>query len=311
MAGSSRKAIYAALIGNSAIAATKFAAAFTSGSSAMFSEGVHSLVDTGNQVLLLYGLKRAQIPADAHYPLGHGKEVYFWSFMVAMLVFALGGVVSMYQGVQHILHPEPLTDLRLSYIVLSLAIVFEAWVLWVAAREFGKSKGDKGVIEAVKTSKDPSLFVVVFEDTAALVGLAIALAGLIAYEVTGNMLFDGIASVLIGLVLMVVAYWLAYESKGLLIGESASPEVHAAIERVLRVDERIGYVNEVTTLHMGPNAIVAMISVDFKDGIPSEEVEAAVTEVNRVIKAQDPAIKRVFIEVEQVHDHARQTSAAG
>ena len=303
MAGSSKKAIYAALVGNSAIAVTKFAAAFSSGSSAMLSEGIHSLVDTGNQILLLYGLKRSDLPANKQFPLGHGKEVYFWSFMVAMLIFALGGAFSMYKGVQHIMHPEPLTDLTLSYAVLSLAIVFEGWVLWVAAKEFGKSKGDKGIIEAVQTSKDPSLFVVVFEDTAALAGLVIALLGLVFYELTGNPLFDGVASVLIGVVLMIVAWWLAVESKGLLIGEAAAPEVQHAIARVLRVDERIGFVNEITTLHMGPNAIVAMISVDFKDGIPSEDVEAAVTEINGVIKAQDSAIKRVFIEVERVHDH--------
>ncbi len=306
MAASSKKAIYAALIGNGAIAVTKFIAAFTSGSSAMMSEGIHSLVDTGNQILLLYGLKRSVLPADKQFPLGHGKEVYFWSFMVAMLIFALGGVFSAYQGVQHILHPEPLTDLRLSYFVLSLAIVFEGWVLWVAVKEFAKSKGNKGIIEAVQTSKDPSLFVVVFEDTAALTGLVVAIVGLLLYQLTGNPLWDGIASVLIGVVLLVVAAWLAIETKGLLIGEAASPDVQAAIERVLGVDERISFVNEVTTLHMGPNAIIAMISVDFKDGLLSEDVEAAVTEMNRVIKAQDPAISRVFIEVEKIHDHHTQ-----
>ncbi len=304
MAGSSRKAIIAALLGNSAIAVTKFAAATISGSSAMMSEGIHSLVDTGNQILLLYGLKRSERPADRQFPLGHGKEVYFWSFMVSMLIFALGGVVSIYHGYHQVVHPEPLTDLRLSYAVLVLAILFEGAVLYVAAKEFAKTMGDKGIVEAVQTSKDPSLFVVVFEDSAALAGLVVALLGLFLYQLTGNALFDGLASMLIGIVLITVAWWLAVESKGLLIGEAASPEVQSAIERVLRVDERIGYVNEVTTLHMGPNAIVAMISVDFKDGIPSEDVEAAVTEVSQVIKAQDSAIRRVFIEVERVHDHA-------
>ena len=186
MAGSSKKAIYAALVGNGLIAITKFAAAAYTGSAAMMSEGIHSLVDTGNQVLLLFGIRQSGKPASADYPFGHGKEIYFWSFIVAMLIFALGGAVSVYKGWQHLSHPAEISNLRLNYIVLAFAMVFETGALWVAFREFNRSRGDRGFIEAVTRGKDPTLFVVVFEDSAAMLGLIIAMVGLFIYQVTGN-----------------------------------------------------------------------------------------------------------------------------
>jgi cation diffusion facilitator family transporter len=303
LAGSSKKAIYAALVGNSLIAVTKFVAAGISGSAAMLSEGIHSLVDTGNQILLLHGLRQAEKPADARFPFGYGKEVYFWSFVVAILVFALGAGVSIYQGIHHLDNPEPITNLTINYLVLGAAIVFEGAALFVAMKEFNAHRGDTGFFKAVAVGKDPSLFVVVFEDTAALIGLLIALGGLLAYQLTGNMLFDALASIGIGLVLAATAIWLAIESKGLLIGESASPEVVAAIRDRVEADARIAMVNEVATLHMGPNHIVVMLSVDFFDGLDSSEVETATTELNLLIKAADSSIRRVFIEAERTRDH--------
>ncbi|MDA1074606.1 MAG: cation diffusion facilitator family transporter [Proteobacteria bacterium] len=303
MAGSSKKAIYAALVGNSLIAVTKFTAATFTGSSAMFSEGVHSLVDTGNQILLLYGLKRAETPPSSEFPFGHGKEVYFWCFVVAMLIFGIGASVSLYQGWQHLFHAEPLHNLSINYIVLGFAVLFESGALWVAMREFNAQKGHYGFLEAVRMSKDPSIFVVVFEDTAALLGLLVALAGLVAYQITGNLIFDALASIIIGLILAGTALWLAYESKSLLIGEAASPLLRTQIRDCVVTDPRITHVNEVATMHMGPQQIIVNLSVDFVDGVDSSVVKQAVTDATRRIKALDPAISRVFIEVERNSDH--------
>ncbi len=303
MAGSSKKAIYAALIGNSMIAVTKFAAAVHTGSSAMLSEGIHSLVDTGNQVLLLYGLRKAKTPASAEFPFGHGKEIYFWSFVVAMLIFALGGTVSIYKGWTHLAHPTTINNLLINYVVLGFAMVFEGAALWVAFKEFNLSRGSRSIIRAIVGGKDPTLFVVIFEDSAALMGLLIAMGGLLLYQVTGNPLFDALASIGIGVVLVLTAIILAIESKSLLIGESADPEVVAGISAILEVDGRVLSVNEVATLHMGPEFIIVTISADFINTLPAGQIESAVTSFTRQIKATDPRIKRVFIEAESPENH--------
>ena len=303
MAGSSKKAIYAALIGNSMIAVTKFAAAIHTGSSAMMSEGIHSLVDTGNQVLLLYGLKRAKAPASSEFPFGHGKEIYFWSFVVAMLIFALGGAVSIYKGWTHLAHPTTIGNLVINYVVLGFAIVFEGVALWVAFKEFNLSRGSRGIIRAIVGGKDPTLFVIIFEDSAALLGLLIALFGLLLYQVTGNPLFDALASIGIGVVLVLTAMILAIESKSLLIGESADPEIVAGISAILELDDRVLSVNEVATLHMGPEFIVVTISAAFIKTLPAGQIETAVTSFTRQIKATDPRFQRVFIEAEGAENH--------
>jgi cation diffusion facilitator family transporter len=303
MAGSSKTAIYAALVGNSLIAVTKFAAASFTGSSAMLSEGIHSLVDTGNQVLLLYGIKRANQPASSEFPFGHGKEIYFWSFVVAMLIFALGGAVSVYTGWQHLAHPTPIENIALNYAVLGFAVVFEAGALWIAFREFNLSRGSLGIVKAIKHGKDPTLFVVVFEDSAALLGLLIALIGMFLYQITGNPIFDGMASIGIGVLLIFTAFVLAVESKNLLIGESADPRIVASIHRELAGDARVSEVNEVATLHMGPDFIVVTVSADFVDALSSFELESAVTDMNKRIKRIDPRLQRVFIEAERGRDH--------
>jgi len=303
MAGSSKKAIYAALAGNSLIAITKFGAAAYTGSSAMLSEGIHSLVDTGNQVLLLFGIRQSGKPADANFPFGHGKEIYFWCFIVAMLIFALGGTASIYQGWQHLSHAEPITNIMINYVVLGAALLFEFGALWVALQEFNKSRGGQRWLDAVVHGKDPTLFVVVFEDTAATLGLLIAMLGLVMYQLTGNPIFDAVASIAIGVVLILTAMWLAIESKSLLIGEAASPEVRDGIDVVLQADARILQVNEVATLHMGPDFIVVVVSVDFIDEMDSSGVESAVTRLNGQIKSIDSRIGRVFIEAERSGRH--------
>ncbi len=303
MAGSSKKAIYAALIGNSLVAVTKFAAAIHTGSSAMLSEGIHSVVDTGNQVLLLYGLKRAKMPASSEFPFGHGKEIYFWSFVVAMLIFALGGTVSIYKGWTHLTHPTSIDNLFINYFVLGFAVIFESVALWVAFKEFNLSRGSRSIIRAIVGGKDPTLFVVIFEDSAALLGLLIALGGLLLYQMTGNPIFDALASIGIGVVLVLTALFLAIESKSLLIGESAEPGVVAGINAIMEVDERVVSVNEVATLHMGPEFIVVTISADFVNTLPAGKIETAVTSFTQQIKATDPRIQRVFIEAESTEKH--------
>ena len=298
MASGSKKVIFAALIGNSLIAVTKFTAAFVTGSSAMLSEGIHSLVDTGNQVLLLHGLKQSKKPADEKFPFGHGKEIYFWSFIVAILIFALGGGISIYEGVQHLQHPKPIDKPLINYIVLGLAMLFEGAAWLFALREFTRAKGKWGYVEAVQRGKDPSLFVVLFEDTAAMLGLMVAFAGIALVDMTGILYFDGAASVIIGLILLGTAIWLAYETKGLLIGESANASVVRGIRDILEGYRQIEHINEVLTMHMGPDFVLANISVDFRDNETASSVESVIAEIDSTIKTQFPQIKRIFIEAE-------------
>jgi cation diffusion facilitator family transporter len=299
VAGSSRKVIYAALIGNALIAVTKFLAAAVTGSSAMLSEGIHSVVDTGNQVLLLYGLRRARKPPDERYPFGHGKEVYFWSFVVAIMIFAVGAGLSLYKGIDHILHPSPIESPGLNYVVLALAVVFEGAAWLFAFTEFTKAKGRWGYLEAVHRSKDPSIFVVLFEDSAALLGLAVAFVGILVSHLTGHAVFDGIASVIIGLVLGGTAAWLAYETKSLLIGESATRQVVEGIRTLVGGQPEVVRVNEVLTMHMGPDFVLLNLSVEFRDEATAPDLERAIARIDREIKRGFPEVKRVFVEAEE------------
>ncbi|MCG6887938.1 MAG: cation diffusion facilitator family transporter [Proteobacteria bacterium] len=298
MSSGSKKVIYAALAGNTLIALTKFSAAIVTGSSAMLSEGIHSLVDTGNQGLLLHGLKQAKKPPDERFPFGHGKEIYFWSFIVAILIFALGGGISIYEGIRHLQHPEPMSQVYVNYIVLGLAILFEGGAWLFAWREFTRAKGKWGYIEAIQRGKDPSLFVVLFEDSAAILGLLVALLGVGLSHITGILYFDGLASIIIGLILLGTAVWLAYETKGLLIGESANVSVVRGIHLILQNYPEIGHVNEVLTMHMGPDYILVNISVDFRNEIPAGKVETVIADIDTAIKHQFPLVKRVFVGAE-------------
>ena len=298
MASGSKKVIIAALIGNSLISVTKFIAASITGSAAMMSEGIHSLVDTGNQILLLYGLKRAAKPPDADFPFGHGKEIYFWSFVVAILIFAVGAGISIYEGINHIQHPGELHDPTINYIVLGLAIIFESFALGIALIEFNKVRGPMGYLEAVKNGKDPSMFVVLFEDSAAMLGLLVALAGIMIAQVTHDPFWDGLASVVIGLILGLTAVWLAYETKSLLIGEGADPKVVNSIRHIAGDHKGVEQVNEVLTLHMGPDFLLVTISIDFEDKLPAGSIEQLTSTITAQIKAAHPFIKKVFIEAE-------------
>ena len=299
MASGSKLVIIAALIGNALISITKFIAASVTGSSAMMSEGIHSLVDTGNQILLLYGMKRAEKPPDEEFPFGYGKEIYFWSFIVAILIFALGGGISIYEGVQHVQHPEPISNPLINYIVLGLALVFEGAAWYFAFREFNRVKGRWGYLEAIQRAKDPSIFVVLFEDSAAMLGLLVAFIGVWLSQATGILIFDGIASIIIGIILVGTSIWLAYETKGLLIGESANQPVIHGIREALQTQPNIQHINEILTMHMGPDFILANISVDFADAISAQQVETDVAEIDQIIKQNFPQIKRVFIEAEK------------
>jgi len=302
MASGSKKVIVAALIGNSLIAVTKFIAASITGSSAMFSEGIHSLVDTGNQGLLLYGLKASKKPADKDFPFGHGKEIYFWSFVVSILIFALGSGISIYEGVHHILHPEEIRSPMINYIVLSLAIMFEGVALYIAFVEFNKDRGNRTYLGAVKDGKDPSLFVVLFEDSAAMLGLFVALIGITLAQVTGDAWWDGVASVSIGVILGLTAVWLAIETKGLLIGEAARPETVESIREIVTSKDEVNGANEILTLHMGPEFILVNISINFRNDITADALAELIDNIVGEIKAKHGFVKRVFIEAEPLKE---------
>ena len=298
--GSSKVAVIAALIGNLAIAVTKFAAASYTGSSAMLSEAVHSLVDTGNQGLLLYGMKRAARPPSPEHPFGHGKELYFWSFVVAILIFGLGAGLSIYEGVHGILNPTPIENAIVSYAVLGAAMIFEGAACAFALKEFIKQKGERGIIQAVREGKDPALFTVLFEDSAAIVGLFVAIIGIFLGDVLELPWLDGAAAVVIGLVLATVAMFLAIECKGLLIGESADDDTVATVRAMIRGDRRVTGVAEVLTMHLGPEEILLAVDVDFADHILAAEIEKAVADIEMRIRAEFPQVRRIFIEPHEV-----------
>ena len=298
MVTSSQKVIYAALAGNCLIAVTKVVAAFMTGSSAMLSEAVHSGADTGNEILLLYGLRRAKIPADNEFPFGHGKEIYFWSFVVAMVLFAGGAGLSMYKGIDHLVSPMPVKNSYVNYGVIGLAIVFEGISWYIALTEFGKSKGSWGYIRAIHRGKDPSIFIVLMEDSAAIIGLVIAFLGILVSDLTGSPAYDAAAAVIIGLILAGTAILLASETKSLLIGESANKEVVQGIREIAGSYKEIKQVNEVLTMHMGPDFILVNISVDFVDPIFATDVEVTVAGLDRAIKQAYPHVQRIFIEIE-------------
>lgn len=302
MASSSKKVIYAALIGNGLIAVTKFFAAAITGSSAMFSEGIHSTVDSGNQLLLLLGIKRAKKPADKYFPFGHGKEIYFWSFVVAIMIFAVGAGISIYEGIHGLMDPHPVENPLINYIVLGAAMIFEGFAWYFAWKEFNTARGERGYYEAVRKEKNPTTFVVLFEDSAAMLGLIVAFVGIAIGQWTGLHIWDGIASIIIGIILGFTAAWLAYETKGLLIGESADPRIVKGISQMVANHSAIAGVNEILTMHMGPNFILVNLSLDFKDTLKISNVEDDISGLSKDIKQAFPRVKRVFIEAEKSKD---------
>ena len=294
MASGSPRTILIALGANVGIAIAKFAAAAVTGSSAMLTEGVHSLVDSTNQVLLLYGRRRANRPADAEHPFGYGRELYFWSFVVAIMVFALGAGVSIYEGVIHILHPEAATSPLIAFAVLGIAAGLEGWSTVAALADFNASR--QGTIwQEIRSTKDAPTLVLLLENSGALVGLALAAAGLAMSLLTGNPFWDGLASVLIGLVLGILAVVLLYEAKGLLIGESADPRVVEAIGKCAAAHEGIVSVHEVLTLHSSPEMVTVIISADFDDSISARAVEGIVADIERQVAESFPIVARVYV----------------
>ena len=292
---SSNIVIYAALVGNLLVAITKFIAALWTGSSAMTSEGVHSLVDTANQGLLLYGRHRAARPPDSHHPLGHGRELYFWSFIVALLIFSTGAGVSFYEGITHIHEPNAITSPAVNYVVLGLSAIFETASWFVAYREFSNERGDADLLEAVTRSKDPSTFTVLFEDSAAVVGIVIAFVGTLLAEQLDMPVLDGAASIGIGLVLAATAIFLARESKGLLIGEPARERVRRSLQAIAAGQLGVAKAFNLLTVHLGPRQIVVALDIEFNDWLSVSDIEQAVRNLEARIKQEHPEVIAVFV----------------
>jgi len=308
----SKLVIYAALVGNLLIAVTKFIASSITGSSAMLSEAIHSVVDTGNQGLLLWGIKRSKQPPDSNHPFGYGMELYFWTFVVAILIFAVGAGVSMYEGIHRLQAPEPIKSPIINYIVLTLAIIFEGVAWTIAFKAFNRQRGSRGMFHAIRRSKDPTVFTVLFEDSAAMLGLIFAFIGVACSQYYGNPTFDALASIGIGLILAVTAMLLAYESKGLLIGEAASAAVIRGIREIVNRHKDVLSINEMLTMHLGPRDILLTLSLDFVDGISATRVEEVISALERDIKTRNPEITRIFIEAQSIQGHrAAQTPPTG
>jgi cation diffusion facilitator family transporter len=309
---SSKKAIYAAIIGNFAIAVTKFLGAAVSGSSAMLAEGIHSLVDTGNGGLLLLGIRRSKRPPDERHPYGYGKSLYFYTLVVAVLIFGLGGGISLYEGLLHTLDPGhggatsatvfgvTIGGLTLNTLVLGAAIVFEGFALRTALQEFNKQRGDTPFFEAIVTSKDPTTFTVVFEDAAAMAGLVVALVGVHLASALHMPILDGIASMVIGIILCGVAAFLVWESKKLLIGEAASPALRDQIRALAQEDADVAAVQRLLTMHMGPYSLLLNMDLRFRDRLDAAGVERAVRRLETRIREEHPHVQYIFVETDTV-----------
>ncbi len=297
----SKITVYGALSANIAIAILKFLAAGFTGSSAMLSEGIHSSVDTANQLLLLLGIHRSKKPPNKEHPFGHGKEIYFWSLIVSILIFGLGGGMSIYEGIKHIQHPEELTNLIWNYAVLGGAFLFEGTSFLIAVHNLNKNKGIKGSFFArVRISKDPTLFVVIFEDGAALGGLLIAAAGVFLGSHFDLPVADGVASIFIGLLLAFVAVLLTIETRNLLIGESVQPYIVDHIEELVKQDKNVETLSRPLTMHMAPNDVLLALDVQFVRKLSSTELSDTVKRLEGTIRDAYPEIKRIYIEANKL-----------
>ena len=312
--GGNNRTIYAALGANLGIAVIKFGAALYTGSSSMLAEGIHSLVDTANQGFLLLGIQRAKKPADAIHPFGYGVELYFWAFVVAILIFALGAGFSIYEGVERLLDPgtHVVEAPVIALVVLAVSFAMEGYSLSVAWREFQAQRdpdSTQGVWRDIRAMKDPTIFVVLFEDAAACIGILIAAAGITLAWSTGIAGFDAVGSIVIGLVLAATASILVVETKGLIIGEAASPDMVETIRQRVAGRPEILAVNEIRTLHMGPRDVLLTMSCDFRDNILSQDIESAVNDIEVKVKARYPVVRRLYIEVQSREAHKRQAAA--
>ncbi|HZY82159.1 MAG TPA: cation diffusion facilitator family transporter [Cyclobacteriaceae bacterium] len=292
----SRFSVYSALTANLLIAATKFVAGNVSNSASMISEGIHSLVDTINQFLLLHGIRRSQKLPDADHPFGYGKELYFWSFIVSILIFGLGGGVSVYQGIVHILRPEPLGDPTINYIVLGISILFEGTSLMVAARDFNRIKGDTGWWQAIVLSKDPSSFLVLFEDLAAVIGLVIVMVCVFLSHLLSMPVLDGVGSLLVGMILILVSSILARESRSLLMGEGIAVETQTKIKALVERSSTIKRVQNIFSSYQSPTEVVIMIVAEFDGTLPMQIINKEIDALRQQIMQQYSRIKFVFIQ---------------
>jgi cation diffusion facilitator family transporter len=309
MAAESTKVLYAAIAANLAIAITKFTAAAFTGSSPMISEGVHSLVDMGNGALMLLGVRRSRKPADAQHPFGYGKELYFWTLIVAIMIFAVGGGISAYEGLLRIVHPKPFGHFLLNYVVLALAFIFEGYSFFVAFKAFQTEKGEQTLWQSIDTSKDPTTYTVLFEDSAALLGLSVALVGVLFAHMLDNPYFDGAASIVIGVILAVVALLLVRETKDLLVGEAVDPETLRDIRRLAESDPRVEGVKNALTMHFGPHTILLAMDVSFRPDLSAVEVEESVDRLEETIRRHHQDIRHIFIESESITaDYKRKVS---
>ncbi|MFC6097598.1 cation diffusion facilitator family transporter [Flavobacterium qiangtangense] len=300
MTGESKLAIYGALGANIGIAVIKFIAAGVTGSSAMVSEGIHSAVDSGNSLLLLLGISRSKRPADAGHPFGHGKEIYFWTLIVAVLVFSLGGGMSLYEGITHLQHPEPLKDPKWNYIVLIVSMFFEGASLIYAVKTFNQTKGEFSFWKEVRLSKDPALFAVIYEESAALLGLLLALAGVFLCHYFNNPVYDAAASMLIGLLLIFVAIIMVKESKGLLVGESAHADIVKGVYTLINEEPAVSTLYYPLTMHLAPEEILLAIDVQFKTEMTMDQLFENINHLENRIKEKYPSIKKIYIEAKNL-----------
>ena len=312
-ASTSKNVIFAALAGNLAIAITKLAAALFTGSAAMMSEAIHSAVDTGNQIILLIGLKRAARPATDSHPFGHGLQLYFYTFVVAVLIFGVGAVISILHGVERIRHPGEIENPWINYLVLGLSVLFEGASWLVALRAFNRERGGRPFFSVIRSSKDPTVFTVLFEDTAALAGLVVALMGVVASDLFALPMLDGVASVVIGIILALTAGFLAFESQSLLTGEAADPETREGIAAIARAEAGVDGLNDCRTMHFGPNEILVALSLDFRNDLSAGDVEDTVARLEHRIRAAYPQAGRIYVEAQSFASHAavRQAVIAG
>jgi len=304
--GSSERPItvYGAIAANAVIAVSKFAAGIISGSSAMLSEGIHSVVDTGNELLLLLGIHRSKKPADSLHPFGYGKELYFWSLIVAILLFGLGGGMSIYEGISHLRHPAEIRDPTWNYVVLGIAFVAEGTSWAIALKKLlEKKKEGQGLWQALRASKNPAVFVVLAEDSAALAGILVAFLGVLLGHRLRNPYLDGAASIVIGLILTAVAGFLAYESRDLLVGESADEDVVQSIRKLAEADPAVVGVSRPLTMHFGPDQVLLNLDIEFRPNLSARDVTAAVDRLETNIRKERPSIKRIFIEAESLKGH--------
>ena len=294
MAQEAKTAVVAAILGNLAIATTKFFAAALSGSSAMLSEAIHSLVDTGNGALILLGIRNSRKPPDFEHPFGHGRELYFWTLMVGVLIFGVGGGMSVYEGLTHLTHPTPIENARLTYIVLGVSAAFESVSWYFGWKAFNKERRGRGILQAIHATKDPTSFSVLLEDSAALLGLAVALLGIFLSKSLNQPYFDGGASIVIGLLLCTIATVMVHESRGLLIGEGVDRQTLKGLRAIVEEDGDVAHVQHLHTIYQSPGSVLLVIELRFKDSISAVDVRAAVRRLETNIRARYPEIKYVF-----------------